>query len=61
MKPTIRPGMHNYDHLGKFDGDKKSLKHRGRQKDKKQIEKELEDLGEEEECKDSDLVESGEA
>ena len=42
MKPTVRPSMGHYDWRGKFDGDKKSYKHRGRQRSKKEIEKELE-------------------
>ena len=41
MKPTIRPGLHSYDWRGKFDGDRKSIKHRGRQNDKKEIENSL--------------------
>jgi hypothetical protein len=41
MKPTIRPGYEHYDQFGKFDGDKKVFKHRGRQENKKIIEEEM--------------------
>jgi len=43
MKPTVRPGMHSFDHLGKFDGDRKTLRHRGRQNDKREVQNQIDE------------------